>query len=132
MNVWNKLRSLFIKPQPPSKLRNKAGGMAWIKASIDQQDGAIAIAGSAVRTVGLDKCGMWLIEPQVSYVATANVHFVVQDKRVRKGDVVTVMSIADDCLEPWREDDNTQESEERSFQPPVPKREILALPVKEM
>jgi hypothetical protein len=128
MNIWTKLRALFIK----DRLRNKRGGMAWIKASIDVGDGAIAIAGSAVKTVALDENGMWLIDPQVSYVATANVRFLKSGQSFRKGDVVTILSIVDDCLEPWRDDDMTKESEERSFQPPAPKREILALPVKEM
>jgi hypothetical protein len=128
MNVWTKLRALFIKPDQHSELRNKAGGMAWVRGytfgGLEQMNGC------AVRTVKYSD-DAWVIDPPCEFAATGNVKFS-NGVVIRRGRTGLVMAMADENLEPWRDDSNNADSEEKSFQPPLPKREILALPVKEM
>jgi hypothetical protein len=84
------------------KLRNKPGGMAWIKPH-GHEYGGNAVAGQAVRTVRLYCDGMWVVEPTPEYVATCD----MRDPRgtlSRKGDRVMVIAMRDDYLEPWRDD----------------------------
>jgi hypothetical protein len=101
------------------KLRNKAGGMAWIKG-LDERDGDGALNGRAVKTVRLNGVGQWEIDPPQDYVVRRLSRFS-NGCLALPGEVVTVTGIPDEFLEPWRETGLDAEDESHRYLPPVPK-----------
>jgi hypothetical protein len=132
MNVWNSLRRLFGAGTTLRKLRNRPQGMAWIRMAEDGS-GAGAMHNRAVKTVEADAEGFWRVEPPQQFVA----HALIIDRRRNvcwPGMVVTVGTINDACLEPWK-DDGVTDREVRELYAPIkecPQPDILALPVREM
>lgn len=114
MSLWNHLRDFF---GGAPKLRNKAGGMAWIKLH-GTEFGAGVLAGLPVKTVRLVDRSFWEVKPMPSYVLTANVLW--EGMFVPAGTTVYVRALADEVLEPWRDIGDDEQSEESAFQPPVP------------
>lgn len=106
------------KPQAPTPpaLRNKAGGMAWIK-NMDTFDGSDALNGRAVRTVRLRESGCWEIEPTQSFIAACNVHYLKCDRRFDSGQAVHIDGITDECLEPWKDTGLRQEDVSELYAP---------------
>jgi hypothetical protein len=105
---------------PPSgpKLRNKPGGMAWIRVS--EGAGMEVLNGCAVKTVRLDGNEThWVVSPAQSYVATGDMHFKFGGW-VRRGQTVEVVAIADECLEPWKDIGDDEADESTRYLPPVP------------
>jgi hypothetical protein len=84
------------------RLKNKAGGMAWVKGGL-LHAGAEALGGAAVKTLSVDARGMWRIEPHLGYIATANQRFPDGTVYLR-GEAVVVCGLHDSALEPWKED----------------------------
>jgi hypothetical protein len=122
MNVLTHLRRLFGRNDTPSvpTLRNKPGGMAWIKP-YGREYGAIAIAGQAVRTVRLIGSDMWEIDPQPSYrIGPMGVESVQSGVIGRPGDTAHVTGLSDDLLEPWKDIGDDERDESLSYLPPVP------------
>jgi hypothetical protein len=99
------------------KLRNKPGGMAWIKP-LGGGYGADVMAGRAVKTVSLLDGKFWTIDPPQEYVITGTRPVQHPNGIVsRPGDRVRSVAIVDECLEPWKEDGVTA-SEVRTLYTP--------------
>lgn len=97
MNLLNKASEFFgFGP----KLRNKAGGYAFVNATVDEGCGSGAMVNRVVCTVKLDREDLWFIEPPQEYVVTGNVIFTVTGTEARKGDRVRIVSLRDNCLTP--------------------------------
>jgi hypothetical protein len=126
MKVWDSLRRIFgAKDTLPPVLRNRPGGMAWIKGL--DGSGCEALNGRAVRTVCMHDA-MWVIEPPQHWVCTHNTMWVSTGLFTPAGTCIVTTGIADQHLEPWKDiDDGSDES----LWVPAP-REVLALPVREM
>jgi hypothetical protein len=97
------------------KLKNKAGGMAWIKGMDDNVPGASALNGRAVKTVKVAADGKWLIEPLQQFTAADN--FRWNGAVYLAGATVTVLAIVDECLEPWKPDAIDEEEVSELFAP---------------
>jgi hypothetical protein len=99
------------KPEPeqpaPPVLRNRAGGMAWVRGVNDHSVGASALNGRAVKTVRLRETGTWAIEPELAFIASQS--FTWNGKEFPAGEAVWVGGIADECLEPWKDTGLTTE-----------------------
>jgi hypothetical protein len=110
------------KPEPeqpaPPVLRNRAGGMAWIKGIADRDGiGSSQLNNRAVKTVMLSGSGKWIIEPAQHFIACRA--FVWEGVPYEAGDCVGVAGIVDDCLEPWKDDGVTDEEVETLYAPPL-------------
>lgn len=119
MNLLALARRIFGRNDPPSPpaLRNKAGGMAWIKP-YGELYGATAIAGQAVRTVRLVSEDQWEVEPRPSYVVGPfSVDCASSGVIGRPGDTAIVCALADHLLEPWKDTGITDEEVRDLFAP---------------
>jgi hypothetical protein len=108
---------LFPKPAAPAGpvLRNRAGGMAWLRPSDTHGTGADTLAGRAVKTVALLPSGKWLIEPKQYFIAARA--FLWGEHFYGAGDVVGVDGAADEVLEPWKEDGITDAEVRELYNP---------------
>ena len=113
MSMFTRIRDYFCPP----KLRNRAGGMAFIK-HYGEDWGAGAIAGHVVKTVRLRYGNQWEVDPPQPYTLTADCTY--GDQLLRRGARVTAIAIADDLLEPIRNPGDDERSEELAWQPKVP------------
>jgi hypothetical protein len=100
------------------KLRNKPGGMAWIKP-FGHNYGADAMAGQAVRVVQIARGTTWLVEPAPTCRLTSSV-IDGDDRLHRSGSLVEFNTLEDSQLEPWRDHDWSGEDESARYLPPVP------------
>jgi hypothetical protein len=99
-------------------LRNKAGGMAWIKGL----DGACACAnGHVVRTVRIDQRDLWLIEPNPHFIAD-RVYSTRSGLAVFPGERVHIVSIKDCHLEPIGDAGITREEVRELYAPKASQR----------
>jgi hypothetical protein len=116
--AWN-----WLYPPSGPKLRNKPGGMAWIKG-LSNLDGEYLLNGRAVKTVRCIEDGKWEIDPPQSYPVQCKTYYVRLGVTANRGDIATVVAIRDGCLEPWKEDGVT-DSEVRELYdaPPVKQKE---------
>lgn len=89
-------------PPAPPVLRNKPGGMAWIR-NIRDVPGSEALNGRAVKTVALIEGRFWSVEPAQRYTATA-MCLTHRDRLIMPGDSQLAVGVLDECLEPWKED----------------------------
>lgn len=122
MSIFTSIRDYLFPP----KLRNRAGGMAWIKP-YGEDWGAGVIAGHVVKTVRL-RCGnQWEVDPPQTYTITADCAY--GDQLLQRGTLVTAIAIADDLLEPIRNPGDDERSEELAWQPKVPASEPGKVPV---
>lgn len=113
MNILDRIKgALGLGP----KLRNRCNGMAWIRG-VDTQNGDSVMNGRAVRTVRLDDSGLWQIDPPQRYELTRSTLFVICDTRVPAGCVVQVNGIADEYLEPWKEDGVSDDEVRQLYSP---------------
>lgn len=119
MSLFKSLRGLFSDAPSPPKLRNKPGGMAWVKG-LDQGDGSEVLNGSAVRTVRLSIRGFWVIDPPLQFVVSHDCYYTVAKIRANRGDRGCITAIADECLEPWRDIGDSEQDESTRWLPPVP------------
>ncbi len=115
MSLWNTIRDLF---RSPPVLRNKPGGMAWIKHYGDF--GQDVLAGRVVTTVQATDRGFWLIDPPQSFVVTENVILEETGQTFMKGDKPSAVAIHDDLLEPIRDVGEGERDESAAWLPPVP------------
>jgi hypothetical protein len=115
MNLWNKIRDSFHKPPPPPAgltLRNKPGGMAWIR-------GIEELRGRIVTTVSADARGFWVIDPPQRFTVS-NFAVTLHGQVVPPGTPAVSVSIVDHCLEPIREVGEGERDESLAWLPPVP------------
>jgi hypothetical protein len=103
----------------PSALRNKPGGMAWIKG-IGNSDGTEQINGRAVRVVCITSGRIWAIDPPQQFTCTSDTHYTRQDVIIRAGQTYSVDGVADENLEPWKDVGDDDQDESLSYLPPVP------------
>lgn len=108
------------KPSAPP-LRNKAGGMAWVKSG-ELHAGAETLGGAAVKTVCVNERGMWQIEPHLGYIATANQRFPDGTVYLR-GEAVIICGLHDSALEPWKDDGITDSEVRELFAPRLSSKE---------
>jgi hypothetical protein len=101
------------------KLRNKAGGMAWIK-HYGADYGADAIAGLAVKTVRLTDGRFWVVDPAPRYTVGPNGVRGPDGVTAYPGERVIAIAIADECLEPWKDIGDDAQDESARYLPPVP------------
>lgn len=109
MSILDRLRDV-LGMQP--RLRNKPGGMAFIVRIPANTAGADQLNNRVVKTLRTNERGLWEIEPYQAFIATANTHFPGTNSTYLKGEVVMVCAIADECLEPWKEDEDGVTDEE--------------------
>ncbi len=118
MNLFNRIRDALFGTPPPT-LRNKPGGMAWIKP-FGQDMGAGVLAGRVVKTVRLNEHGSWDIEPAQTIICTAWVYFPHIDCYGFPGAQVTYEGLNDEILEPIGNPGYTEKDESLRYLPPVP------------
>ena len=111
--ITRSLRRLFCR-EP--KLRNKPGGMAWIKF-YGPDFGAHVMAGHAVKTLRIIDGNLWVIDPPQPYVVGPNGVRSPNGSVAYPGDRVIAIAIADECLEPWKEDGITSEDVRELYAP---------------
>lgn len=114
MNLYDRLRS-FFQGQPTSTLRNKPGGLAWIKDRGELH----GTYGRIVTTVCLSRPGHWLIDPPQEAVARTFLR-TTEGRPVLPGDRVLVTAVADAYLEPIRDVGDGEKDESARWLPPVP------------
>lgn len=111
--MLRRLLDWFTGPRVPPgpTLRNRVGGMAWIKG-LAGGTGAETLNGRAVKTVRINVHGSWDIDPPQDYVATVNTCFTPSGNRVEAGAVALITGVPDAHLEPWKEDEDGVTDEE--------------------
>jgi hypothetical protein len=127
MSFWNTIRDfLGGYPSAPSKpaLRNRAGGMAWINAKIDEGEGSGALVNRVVRTVRIAGEDFWQIDPPQAYVCTALSVNVATGMVGRRGDNMLVTGIRDGALTPIPSIGDGERDESLAWLPPVPTRAL--------
>ena len=107
MGLLSRIRDAF---RTPPRIKNRVGGMAWVRP-YGGAFGAHVLTGRAVRTVRLLDTGLWEIDPPQCFVITGNraIHCIPNNRTFQPGTAVALHSLADECLEPWREDGITDE-----------------------
>jgi len=121
MTLFTRIRNLLrgtppAPPSAPSTLRNKRGGMAWIKP-YGHAHGAQVLAGQIVKTVELVEGRWWRLDPAPQYTLTAD---LLHDGTLyRAGSVVTIGGLADHVLEPIRDVGDDERDESAMWLPPV-------------
>ena len=120
MSLFDRIRSFFggEPPAPPPALRNRPGGMAWVRG-IPTDFGGHVLNGAAVKTVRLNEVGTWTIDPPLFFVATSDA-VTASGTFVIGGMPTQVLGIEDCFLEPWKDIGDEERSEEMQFQPTVP------------
>lgn len=119
MSFLNTLRDFFGgASNSRGELRNKVGGMAWIKGL----DGASAAAnGHVVRTVRIDRSDLWLIDPMPNFIAD-RVYPTRSGLAVFPGEPVHIVSIKDSHLEPIGDAGVTRKEVRELYAPKLPVR----------
>jgi hypothetical protein len=102
------------------KLRNKPGGMAWIKPAASCGNGDEVIVGRAVRTVRVDG-GFWTIDPPQRFTVTTRTFYEFHQETVFPGSVLDVLALSDDAIEPWKDVGDDARDESARYLPAVPK-----------
>lgn len=110
MNLINRLRDFFHKG---SSLRNKPGGMAYIR-------GIEEIEGRVVTTMKVTHGNFWVIDPPQKYVVQRAMIVGRGGVVAFRGDIVESLAIADSCLIPIPEIGDDERTQEQEFQPKVP------------
>jgi len=122
MSLFDRIRSaLGFKP----RLRNRAGGMAWI-VGLSNLAGDGVLNGRAAKTVRINEFGVWDIDPPQRYLITRACTFVLSGRTAFPGDVVTISGLADEHLEPWRDMDWSAKDESHRYLPSVPPQRVPA------
>lgn len=93
MNLIDRFTNL-LRGKRPSALRNKPGGIAWIRIS---DRAALQLNGRIVTTVRSDERGFWTVDPVQSFTLS-DFSVNVRGSIVPPGAAVELLSIADDCL----------------------------------
>ena len=116
MSLRTFLRDLFGLDQPPTGLRNKPGGLAWIRVPNGTDDGSEVLHGRIVTTVSADADGFWSVAPEQSFVLTKP---IVDPCGVRgpRGATAIAEGIPDDCLEPIRDAGLSRAEVARLYEP---------------
>jgi hypothetical protein len=114
MSLISRIKDVF-RP----KLRNRAGGMAWVRG-VRSGMGAEDLNGRAVKTVCLTEGGLWEIDPPQCFIATRQSIFGARQVLVLAGQVVRITAVADELLEPWREVGDDDQCQSHRYLPPVP------------
>lgn len=112
MNLLHSLLGLFKSYTPPPSVRNKRGGLAWIR-------GIRELNGRIVTTRRLYDGTWWEITPPQEYTAQ-EYHMGRNGVEAFPGDPVRVTGLADKCLEPIPHVGDLEPSEELEFQPTTP------------
>lgn len=121
MSLFSRIRDYFRPAEPthPTALRNKPGGMAYIKSG-GECPGAEVLVGRFVTTVRLTDSGLWEISPVLTFRLTGD--YRSSDGKIRKaGALVDALAICDSLLEPLRNPGNEERDESLAWLPPVPK-----------
>lgn len=98
MSILTFLSDWLSHRDPPAGLRNKKGGLAWIR-SYGEEYGAGTLAGQVVKTEWFDG-EHWRIAPQPTYVTTKLVRMRHSQKLAAAGTTLRVIGLPDHCLEP--------------------------------
>jgi hypothetical protein len=129
MSIFDRIKgALGLGP----RLRNRPGRMAWIRG-IAPGNGSEKLNGRAVKTVRINaETGLWLVKPSQVFLATADCAFGLSKRPIKKGQAVAVSEIADELLEPWKDDGVTPMEVACLYEAPAPaKRTVKPDPVKE-
>jgi hypothetical protein len=103
---------------PATALRNSPLSLASVK-SFAASYGCDEMAGAVVLTVLVDADRRWLIDPALTYVAKRE-HVLGNGVNVHVGELVTIHSLSDDFLEPWRQIGDVEVDQSAAWLPPVP------------
>lgn len=119
MSLIQRITSLFRRDTKPSDsgprtLRNKPGGMAWVRGITELPE----LNGRYVTTVRIANDARWAIEPQQPVVCPAGLR-TTEGKVTKAGDEGIVTAIADDCLEPIPDTGVTDEEVADLYAPKV-------------
>ncbi len=117
MNPFHLLRDWF---SPGRKLRNKPGGLAFIRLPQDCDYGVEALNGRIVQTLRVLDSGRWEIEPHQPHVMTSAVVFVGDSRINWPGDQMVVIGVPDECLIPIENPGDEAADESVRWLPPVP------------
>jgi hypothetical protein len=104
MTLYDRIKGALRRDPPTPKLRNKPGGMAFIKGLAPSVDGQDALNGRVVQTIRLNERGAWLIDPVQRFTVKARVFYVPIQQHANPGDTAIVGAMEDEFLEPFRED----------------------------
>jgi hypothetical protein len=115
MSIIDRITSVF-RPA----LRNRPGGMAWIKGIPSNAHGLEELNGRAVKTVRVNDTGNWDIEPSQQVLITQRLSVNHPPRVYLPGDTASVCGIPDENLEPWRDMDWNAKDESHRYLPPVP------------
>lgn len=119
MKMWSALREALCYSPRPSVLRNKSGGMAFIKFAKDECDGSIVLHRRVVMTVS-EAEGFWTIDPPQRFFALVPM-WTSSGAIAEPGDRVIVEGIHDDLLDPIRDIGDDERDESTVWLPPVPR-----------
>lgn len=105
-----------LRGEAPSSVRNKRGGMAWIKP-FGREVGGDVLAGHIVKTTRFTH-GLWLIEPPQPF--TVKRLCFINGEILAPGCEVFVVSMCDELLEPIDEPGEDARDQSLAYYPPVP------------
>ncbi len=127
MNFTDLVTRIFGAPpaRHPPALKNKPGGLAWIKGL--HKHGADAMNGRYVQTLHADREGFWTVDPPQQFVLT-EAALDVDGTIGQPGDAVYMVSIHDDHLVPCDDPGADAQDESRAYLPPVPRDEKARAP----
>ncbi len=119
MSLLSRIRDA-LRPSNNTPLRNKPGGMAWVRG-IATDFGAEQMNGQVVKTVRYDTGGFWEIEPELTFVCTADISSIRHRGLVRSaGSALTMAGLEDEFLEPIKDVGDGEKDESTRWLPPVP------------
>ena len=126
MSIFRRIADFLRGEQPPT-LRNSVGGMAYVRR-VPPDWGAEVLNNQIVKTIRLNECGTWSVEPRLNFVATAD-RVTSGGQLFLAGMRVEVAGIEDCLLEPLKGDGIHREEVDQLYAPgPV----LIPLKVREM
>lgn len=123
MNLLSRIASMLrreSRPQAPSTLRNRIGGMAWILLKEDDGTGSYALHRRIVTTVRLRPDGMWQVDPPQRFMVRQPL--LTNHMLFLPGDIAVADGMVDAILEPIPDTGVTEEEVAVLYAPKVPER----------
>lgn len=117
MSMFDRIRSAFRREPPAPALRNRPGGMAYIRG-VGDICGAESLNGHIVQTVSVDPEGFWCVHPKQAFTATDPMRW--NGVGFLPGDTVPIRALADSVLVPLKDPGHDERDESARWLPPVP------------